>query len=129
SSKSVCGKVLLKVLEGWHSIAVGNAYCRQRPRRATQASGGIPAALARGEHRQQSRCASPRLGACKGGAPGCSNFRIAGPYTEWLVLGAIAVRVPGELKWDAANLRFTNSQEATDLVKPAFRKGWEISLS
>jgi hypothetical protein len=37
--------------------------------------------------------------------------------------------VPGELKWDAANLRFTNSQEATELVKPAFRKGWEISLS
>jgi hypothetical protein len=67
--------------------------------------------------------------ACKGGAPACSNFGNAGPYTEWLVLGAIAVRVPGPLKWDAANLRFTNSQEATNLVKPAFRKGWEISLS
>jgi predicted dehydrogenase len=67
--------------------------------------------------------------ACKGGAPACSNFSVAGPYTEWLVLGAIAVRVPGELKWDAANLRFTNSPEATHLVQPAFRKGWEISFS
>jgi len=67
--------------------------------------------------------------ACKGGAPACSNFSIAGPYTEWLVLGAIAVRVPGELKWDAANLRFTNSHQANDLVKPIFRKGWDISLT
>ena len=67
--------------------------------------------------------------ACKGGAPACSNFSIAGPYTEWLVLGAIAVRVDGELKWDSANLRFTNSEKANDLVKPIFRKGWEIGLS
>ena len=67
--------------------------------------------------------------ACKGGAPACSNFSIAGPYTEWLVLGAIAVRVEGKLEWDAANLRFTNSEQATELVKPAFRQGWEISLS
>jgi hypothetical protein len=67
--------------------------------------------------------------ACKGGAPACSSFSIAGPYTEWLVLGAIAVRVEGELKWDAANLRFTNSEKANELVKPIFRKGWEISLA
>jgi hypothetical protein len=66
--------------------------------------------------------------ACKGGAPACSNFSLAGPYTEWLVLGAIAVRVPGELKWDGANLRFTNNEQANELVKPVFRKGWEISL-
>jgi hypothetical protein len=67
--------------------------------------------------------------ACKGGAAACSNFNLAGPYTEWLVLGAIAVRVEGELKWDAANLRFTNSERANELVKPVFRKGWEISLT
>ena len=67
--------------------------------------------------------------ACKGGAPACSNFSIAGPYTEWLVLGAIAVRVDGKLEWDAANLRFKNSDKANELVKPIFRKGWEISLT
>jgi hypothetical protein len=67
--------------------------------------------------------------ACKGGAPACSNFSIAGPYTEWLVLGAIAVRVEGELKWDGANGRFINSEKANELVKPIFRKGWEISLA
>jgi predicted dehydrogenase len=67
--------------------------------------------------------------ACKGGAPSCSNFSLAGPYTEWLVLGAIAVRVGGKLQWDAKNLRFTNSPAANELVKPQFRKGWEIALS
>ena len=67
--------------------------------------------------------------ACKGGAPACSNFSIAGPYTEWLVLGAIAVRTPGKLLWDAANLRFTNSDPANELVKPVLRKGWELSLA
>ena len=33
--------------------------------------------------------------ACKGGAPACSNFSIAGPYTEWVVLGAVAAQFPG----------------------------------
>jgi predicted dehydrogenase len=67
--------------------------------------------------------------ACKGGAPACSNFSIAGPFTEWLVLGAIAVRIDGKLEWDTANLRFKNSDKANELVKPIFRKGWEISLA
>jgi hypothetical protein len=64
--------------------------------------------------------------ACKGGEPACSNFSIAGPYTEWMVLGAIAARVPGKLLWDAKKMEFTNSREATRFVKPTFRKGWEV---
>jgi hypothetical protein len=64
--------------------------------------------------------------ACKGGEPACSNFNVAGPYTEWIVLGAIAARVPGKLLWDPKKLEFTNSREATKLVKPAFRRGWEL---
>ena len=66
--------------------------------------------------------------ACKGGEAACSDFRISGPYTEWVVLGAIAFRVPGKLDWDSAKLRFTNSDEANKYVKPSFRKGWELSL-
>jgi hypothetical protein len=64
--------------------------------------------------------------ACKGGEPACSNFSIAGPYTEWMVLGAVAARVPGKLLWDPKRMEFTNSKEATKLVKPHMRKGWEI---
>src|SRR5262245_53045640 len=64
--------------------------------------------------------------ACKGGAPACSNFGIAGPYTEWLTLGAIAVRFEGKLLWDSVKGEITNNREANKLVKPLFRKGWEI---
>ncbi|MBS1812443.1 MAG: Gfo/Idh/MocA family oxidoreductase [Acidobacteria bacterium] len=66
--------------------------------------------------------------ACKGGAPACSNFSIAGPYTEWLVLGAIAVRFDGKLLWDNAKGEITNNKEANKLVRPLYRKGWEVKL-
>ncbi|HYW42640.1 MAG TPA: Gfo/Idh/MocA family oxidoreductase [Bryobacteraceae bacterium] len=66
--------------------------------------------------------------ACKGGAPSCSNFSIAGPYTEWLVLGAVATHYDGKLMWDAAKMEFTNNKDASKWIKPAFRKGWEIKL-
>ena len=64
--------------------------------------------------------------ACKGGEPACSNFGVAGPYTEWMVLGAAAARVEGKLLWDPKKMEFTNNKEANKYVKPVFRKGWEL---
>ena len=64
--------------------------------------------------------------ACKGGEPACSNFSVAGPYTEWMVLGAVAARVEGKLLWDPKRMEFTNNKEANKYVKPVFRKGWEL---
>jgi predicted dehydrogenase len=66
--------------------------------------------------------------ACKGGDTSCSDFSITGPYAEWLAMISIAYRVPGKLNWDAKTMRFTNSAEATRLVTPTFRKGWELKL-
>jgi hypothetical protein len=65
---------------------------------------------------------------CKGGQPGCSNFDIAVPYIEWLILGAVALRVPGKLMWDARAMRFTNNEAANAYLKPYIRKGWELKL-
>jgi predicted dehydrogenase len=66
--------------------------------------------------------------ACKGGEVACSNFNISGPYTEWMLLGAISWRFPNEkLLWDGKNLRFTNNEKANEYVKPKFRKGWELN--
>jgi hypothetical protein len=65
---------------------------------------------------------------CKGGDPSCSHFGISGPYAEWLAMAALAFRVPGKLNWDSQNLRFTNSAEATRLVKPVMKPGWELKL-
>lgn len=66
--------------------------------------------------------------ACKGGAPACSNFSIAGPYTEWLVLGAAAIHYEGKLLWNNAKGEFTNNKEATKWIKPSYRKGWDVKL-
>jgi hypothetical protein len=65
--------------------------------------------------------------ACKGGDQACSNFNVAAPFVEWMLLGVIALRVDGKLEWDAAKMRFTNSAEANQYLKPAFRKGWSFT--
>lgn len=64
--------------------------------------------------------------ACKGGEAACSNFGIAGPYSEWMLLGMVATRVPGKLLWDPAKAEFTNSRDANKYVRPVFRRGWEL---
>jgi predicted dehydrogenase len=66
--------------------------------------------------------------ASKGGAPACSNFSIAGKYTEWLLLGSVAVHFDGKLLWDPVKGEITNVPEANQWVKPTFRKGWELAL-
>jgi hypothetical protein len=66
--------------------------------------------------------------ACKGGAPGVSEFAVAAKYIEWLALGAIALRVPGKLYWDANRRQFRNSEPANRLLKPYLRKGWELKV-
>jgi len=66
--------------------------------------------------------------ACKGGQAACSNFDIAVPYIEWLILGAAALRVPNtKLKWDARKMSFDNA-DANKFLKPYMRKGWEMKL-
>ena len=37
----------------------------------------------------------------KGGDPSCSNFNVAGPFTEWILLGVLVLRFEGKLaeKW------------------------------
>ncbi len=65
--------------------------------------------------------------ACKGGDPACSNFNVAAPFVEWMLLGVIALRVEGKLEWDAAKMRFSNNTEANKYLKPTFRKGWSLT--
>ncbi len=66
------------------------------------------------------------LRACKGGDAACSNFNVAAPFVEWMLLGVIALRVEGKLEWDAAKMRFTNNNEANQFLKPKLRKGFTI---
>lgn len=64
--------------------------------------------------------------AAKGGEPACSNFSVAGPFVQWMLLGIIAMKFEGKLMWDATKMRFTNNNEANAYLKPKFRKGWKF---
>ena len=73
------------------------------------------------------------IAACKGGEPGGSNFDWAGPLTEVVLLGNVALRLQlreelttKKLLWDGDNLRFTNSDTATQFLKPEYRSGWTL---
>ncbi len=57
----------------------------------------------------------------------CDEFTHGGPLTEAVLVGAIADRFAGRwLEWDRATKRFTNSPEATALVRREYREGWKI---
>jgi predicted dehydrogenase len=64
--------------------------------------------------------------ACKGGPAACSNFDISGPFSEWVLLGNVALRVGKKLHWDSQNLRVTNAPEAAAFIKKSYRQGWEV---
>ena len=56
-----------------------------------------------------------------------SNFDYAGPFTESVLLGNIALRFPGtRLMWDGPNMKITNSPEANQLVHHNYRPGWSL---
>lgn len=71
--------------------------------------------------------------ACKGGEPGGSNFDWAGPLTETVLIGNIAIRselredlTKKKLLWDSESLKFTNHDPANAFIRREYRKGWEL---
>ena len=52
----------------------------------------------------------------------------AGPLTETVLLGTVALRCPGQtLNWDATHVTITNRPEANRFVRRSYREGWEIT--
>ncbi|MBN1359848.1 MAG: Gfo/Idh/MocA family oxidoreductase [Sedimentisphaerales bacterium] len=67
------------------------------------------------------------INACKGGPAASSNFDYAGPFTETVVMGNLAVLNPDKLlEWDGENMRMTNDETANGFVKPQYREGWTL---
>ena len=61
------------------------------------------------------------------GVPLESPFEIAGPMSEAVILGSVAVRNPGQvLEWDSVALKFTNSPKASGMLRRSYRDGWKI---
>jgi predicted dehydrogenase len=74
-----------------------------------------------------------------------SPFEFAGPFTESILIGNLAIRswmmqnpnLKGwgdkylgrkKLLWDAKNMKITNFDEANQFVKYPYREGWKLSL-
>jgi len=67
------------------------------------------------------------LAAIKGGPQPVSNFAYAGPMTETVLLGVLAMRAPGvRLEWDSANLKVKNAPEVNQYVHTEYRTGWTL---
>ena len=57
-----------------------------------------------------------------------SHFDYAGPFTETVLLGNIALRYPGtRLMWDAATMKVTNMPDADQFIQHQYRQGWSLT--
>ncbi len=68
------------------------------------------------------------VNACKGLAEATCPFSYAAPLTEVMLLGLVALRTGQgyKIRYDAENMRVTNSDEATRLLTREYRRGWAI---
>lgn len=64
--------------------------------------------------------------AIKGGPAPCSNFDYSGPFTEYVVLGNLALRANARLEWNAKKLKVTNLPEANQWVSKEYPAGWGV---
>jgi hypothetical protein len=67
------------------------------------------------------------LDTIKGKTKATSPFDYAGPFTETVLLGNLAVAFPGtKLLWDGPGLKVTNHEQANALVQHNYREGWSL---
>jgi hypothetical protein len=67
------------------------------------------------------------VNACLGGEMTESHFLQTGPMAETVLLGTVAIRMPGQaLQWDAARMKFPNCPEAEGLLRRTYREGWAV---
>jgi predicted dehydrogenase len=66
--------------------------------------------------------------AIRGGSAPVANFNYAGPFTEFILSGQLAMLAgPGKkLEWDAAAMKCTNVPDLNQYVQRPYRKGWEV---
>jgi predicted dehydrogenase len=62
--------------------------------------------------------------ACKGGGPALSNFDYAGPLTEAVLLGNVALRTGKKIEWNAQKLEVRNAPEVARFIRREYRAGW-----
>ena len=55
-----------------------------------------------------------------------SNFDYAGPLTETVLLGNVAMRAGAKVRWDSARLAAIDLPAAAQFIRRDYRKGWEL---
>jgi predicted dehydrogenase len=55
-----------------------------------------------------------------------SHFGYAGPMTEAIQLGNVALKVGRRIGWDGSSMKITNVPEANKYIKRKARKGWSV---
>jgi predicted dehydrogenase len=125
-------------LEPGRSLGVGGSlFVGDNGKLLCKGSGGSPRLIPESRMKAYERPAKtmPRiegghhqdwLRACKGGKPACSNFDTAGPLTEMVLLGNVAVRAGRKIFWDGPNMRCTNLPEANQYLRREYRAGWTL---
>ena len=66
--------------------------------------------------------------AIQGGPEAVSNFPdYAGPLTETILLGNLAVLSGKKVEWDAKKMEAKDATKAVEeLIRPTYRKGWTL---
>lgn len=54
------------------------------------------------------------------------SFLLAGPISETINLGAVALRARKKILYDAEKMKITNIPEANQFLRREYRKGWEL---
>ncbi len=71
------------------------------------------------------------LEAIRTGGQATSHFDYAGPFTEMVTMGNLAIRpenVGKKLLWDGEKMRVTNDEKANDYVQTHYRDGWSLDM-
>ena len=71
------------------------------------------------------------LEAIRTGGQATSHFDYAGPFTEMVTMGNLAIRpenVGKKLLWDGEKMRVTNDEKANDYVQTHYREGWSLDM-
>jgi predicted dehydrogenase len=63
----------------------------------------------------------------KNGGKTQASFDYAGPLSEMVLLGTVALHFPDKtLKWDAPNMKVTNLPDANKYIRQSCRKKWQV---
>jgi len=66
------------------------------------------------------------LAACRGEGEAMSSFRHAGPFTETVLLGVVALRAGKPILWDPVRMKAKGCPEADPFIRRDYRPGFSI---